>query len=173
VQHDWEAVCRAPCVARTSTGLNYRVAGGGLKPSQGFALRVDSGQTEDLHVHGAWLGLYVLGWTGVAAGGATAITGLLVGLWSATSTTFSLPPPSDDPAIGWIVLGAGAAVAVGGLVLVLTNGHTTVSQDVVQESTAPHVSAATPFPVPQTTTAETSARFMRTGPAFGVPIVKF
>lgn len=171
VEHDWETVCTAPCVAHASTAFKYRIAGAGLKPSRGFALRVDSGQTEELHVNGASLPLYVVGWIGVGGGGAAGVTGLFLALWSATSGAFSLPNPSDNPGIFWAIFGAGAAVAAGGLVLVLTNKHTTVSQDVVGEPKTPDPAAATPPPMPPSTPVDTFARLVPTGPAFELPIV--
>ncbi len=167
VTHDWEIVCTAPCVAHTPTAFDYRVTGGGLRPSQGFPLRVDS--AENLRVHGAWLDLYVLGWVGVGTGGVATLTALTLELMQ--TRAFGVPPPFKDPDLGWLAFGAGTAALVGGLALVLTNKHTTVSQDVVDAAGAPVPSTAAPAPAAQLTTAEASARFLRAAPAFGVRVV--
>jgi hypothetical protein len=171
VEHEWETVCKAPCLAHLSPAFQYRVSGAGLRPSQGFSLRVDEGEAEELHVNKAFLGLYVLGWVGVGAGSGVAGTGLIFDLWSAAANSLSLPPLTRNQALGWILLGGGAAGIVGGLVLVLTNKHTTVSQDVLGQPKAQEQDAAPPPQTPGPAPIETAADFLRTAPVFEVPIV--
>jgi hypothetical protein len=170
---EWETVCTAPCVAQVSTAFNYRVARWDMKSSKGFSLRVDEGQTEELHVDGASYVLWGLGWAVLGTGVAATVTGLFIGLLSATGDAIGAPKATTDPALGWIVMGAGVAAAIGGLVLVLTNKHTTVSQDVVEARQAPQLAAAIALPMPRFGPVETSASFVQGAPAFGLPIVSF
>jgi hypothetical protein len=155
-----------------STAFNYRVARWDMKSSKGFSLRVDEGQTEALHVNGASYLLWGLGWAALGTGVAATLYGLVIELLSATDGALG-PRITTDPALGWILAGAGVAVAIGGLVLVLTNKHTTVSQDVVGAPKAPAPAAAIALPMPRSGPVETSAPFVRTAPAFGLPIVNF
>jgi hypothetical protein len=146
------------------------VSGAGLRPSQGFSLRVDEGEAEELHVNKAFLGLYVLGWVGVGAGSGVAGTGLIFGLWSAAANSLSLPPLTRNQALGWILLGGGAAGVVGGLVLVLTNKRTTVAQDVLGQPKAQEQGAVSPPQTPGPAPIQTAAAFLRTGPSSKSPL---
>jgi hypothetical protein len=80
----------------------------------------------------------VIGWAGVGAGGLATYSALTLELMQ--TRVFGAPAPFEDPDVGWAVVGAGAAVLVGGLVLVLTNRHTTISQDIEAAAARPVVS---------------------------------
>jgi hypothetical protein len=132
----WVTVCAGPCDRPLPTDGAYRISGEGLKTSDAFALGVDPGESETLHVHGA----------SRAASKAGLLT-LIVGPALAIATSFAIvmvgpvakSEPLDDggrTAIE-VSLGAGLASALVGAGLLLANTTTSVSQDVVPLASGP------------------------------------
>ena len=130
---DWVTVCSGPCNARVPVGAEYRIAGGGIRPSRPFQLAGAPGDRVSIDVTPGSTGWFVLGIVIIPLGGATMLTGLMLLVVSALvgmTNGGGDATASDFTAAGWITIGLGTAAMVGGVVLVINNAHSSVTQNV-------------------------------------------
>jgi hypothetical protein len=126
----WVEVCRAPCDEQLPVGPTYRVAGG-VKTSNGFALRETRGGVLTLHVNGASQGAFVGGIVAMPVGYVVGQVGVglaIVG-HTAANATFGVSDPNGGAleATGWTMAVIGVTSIVVGLTLTLSNIKTTTS----------------------------------------------
>ena len=115
----WTAVCEAPCDQVVWSGLEYRIAGPGMRSSAPFTV---TGPATKLHVAGGSTGSFIAGFVVLGAG-----AGLVVGtaMWSAFDTFMT--GHETEKRTMYILIGTGAALAVVGGVLLATSSTSVTS----------------------------------------------
>jgi hypothetical protein len=131
---DWVTACSAPCDIQLPVSSDYRVEGGGIRPSTVFQLTGNQGDHVTVTVNAGSTGWFVLGIVITPIGGLVALVGALVGLAGSVAAS---SPSNLDPngarsvaAGGWTAFAIGGAALIGGILLIVNNAKTTTTQAV-------------------------------------------
>jgi hypothetical protein len=131
---DWVTVCSGPCNVRVPVGPEYRIAGGGIRPSRPFQLAGAPGDRVTIDVTAGSTGWFVLGIVIIPIGGVVMLTGLVIGLIGSAVAQGATGADHDTATAwasgGWVTFALGTAAMVGGVLLVINNGHSSVTQNV-------------------------------------------
>lgn len=121
---EWVTVCTGHCERALPAGRRYRVAGGGMRASRPFQLEGGAGSRINVTVSPASTAWFVTGIVLIPVGGLTMLVGGLVGLVG------DAVGDSSASSSGGIAFLVGVAGLVGGIVLVVSNGRSSVTQEV-------------------------------------------
>lgn len=128
---DWVTACSAPCDVQLPVSSDYRIEGGGIRPSTVFQLTGNQGDHVTVTVNAGSTGWFVAGIVLTPIGGLVALVGGLVGLAgsiAASSPTADLSNARSVAASGWTAFAIGAAALIGGVLLIVNNAKTTATQ---------------------------------------------
>ena len=170
----WETVCYAPCNRELPLGVEFRIAGDGIRGSRPFFLDRDKPRIEldagvaSTHGHRAGVALAAVG-GGVAVGGLSMIAAAYYAQWENNQLlgAFGRDTPLD---MGWVIAGIvttafGAVLAASGIVMAVQHGKSSVEQVAYEPATAPRAptwreaSAGPTVPARPTTFSIFSGRF--------------
>ena len=130
---EWQTVCSGPCDVELPVGPDYRIAGGGMRPSGIFHLTGGPGNRVVVTVSPASKAWFVMGIVVVSIGGPVALVGLALGLVGSLGTSTTTPGSIDHQnwasveRAGWITFAVGAAAIVGGVVLIVNNSRSSTT----------------------------------------------